>query len=75
MKAGDFLTIIIGIISQNKLMLMQQGYLPIDVKFADRKRYYACFDSYYKDKTAAPMVEMVAGYLEERLKRYLDILL
>ncbi len=57
------------------LMLMQQGYPPIDVKFADRKRYYACFDSYYKDKTAAPMVEMVAGYLEERLKRYLDILL
>jgi len=56
------------------LMLMQQGYPPIDVKFADRSRYYACFDSYYKDKTAAPMVEMVAEYLGERLQRYLDIL-
>lgn len=56
------------------LMLMQQGYPPIDVKFSDRTRYYACFDSYYKDKTAAPMVELVAEYLEERLERYLEIL-
>jgi excisionase family DNA binding protein len=56
------------------LMLMQNGYPPIDVKFTDRKRYYACFDSYYKDKTAMPMVEMVAEYLEERLRRYLTIL-
>lgn len=56
------------------LMLMQQGYPPIDVKFADRKRYYSCFDSYYKDKTAAPMVELITGYLEERLGRYLDLL-
>lgn len=55
------------------LMLMQHGYPPIDVKFADRKRYYACFDSYYKDKTAAPMVEMIAVYLEERLRQYLSI--
>ncbi len=56
------------------LMLMQQGYPPIDVKFTDRKRYYACFDNYCKDKTAAPMVEMVSEYLEERLMRYLEIL-
>ncbi|MDL2324390.1 Fic family protein [Ruminococcaceae bacterium OttesenSCG-928-A16] len=56
------------------LMLMQQGYPPIDVKFSDRKRYYACFDSYYKDKSAAPMVELVTEYLQERLERYLKIL-
>lgn len=56
------------------LMLMQQGYPPIDVKFVDRKRYYACFESYYRDKTAAPMVKMVCEYLEERLERYLEIL-
>lgn len=52
------------------LMLMQHGYPPIDVKFMDRKRYYACFDSYYKDGAAAPMVEMIGEYLEERLKQY-----
>lgn len=56
------------------LMLMQQGYPPINIKFADRKRYYECFDSYYKNKSAAPMVNMVAEYLEERLKTYLEIL-
>lgn len=56
------------------LMLMQHGYPPIDVKFSDRKQYYACFDSYYKGKSAAPMVELVTGYLEERLGRYLEIL-
>lgn len=56
------------------LMLMQEGYPPVDVKFADRKRYYSCFASYYKDNNARPMVEMVAEYLEERLNRYLAIL-
>jgi len=56
------------------LMLMQQGYPPINVKFTDRKRYYANFDSYYKDKSAAPMVTMVAEYLEERIRYYLTIL-
>ena len=55
------------------LMLMRHGYLPIDVKFTDRKKYYSCFDSFYKEKTAAPMIEMVAGYLEEQLRMYLDI--
>lgn len=56
------------------LMLMQQGYPPIDVKFADRKRYYACFDSYYKNQSAVPMVTMIGEYSEERLKQYLAIL-
>ena len=56
------------------LMLMQQGYPPVNVKFTDRKRYYDCFDSYYKDKTATPMVKMIAEYLEEQLRQYLEIL-
>lgn len=56
------------------LMLMQHGYPPIDVKFTDRKRYYACFDSYYRDKDAATLVRMVAEYIEERLRAYLAII-
>ena len=35
------------------LMLMQAGYPPIDVKFADRRKYYACFDSYYRNNDAS----------------------
>ncbi len=56
------------------LMLMQAGYPPIDVKFADRRKYYACFDSYYRDNDAAPMVNMVGEYVKERLSQYLRLL-
>jgi Fic family protein len=56
------------------LMLMQAGYPPINVKFSDRKRYYACFDSYYRDSDASPMIEMVCEYAKERLTHYLKIL-
>ena len=56
--------------------LIQHGYPPIDVKFADRKRYYDCFTSYYRDGNSSPMVLMVAEYVEQRLegqKRVLGI--
>ena len=48
--------------------------IPIDVKFSDRKRYYDCFDSYTKGKSAAPLVELIGEYVEERLVKYLEIL-
>ena len=56
------------------LMLMQAGYPPIDVKFSDRRKYYACFDSYYRDHDASPMVNMVGEYVKERLSQYLSLL-
>ena len=56
------------------LMLMQAGYPPIDVKFVDRRKYYTCFDSYYLDKDASPMVTMVGEYVKERLGQYLRLL-
>lgn len=56
------------------LMLMQAGYPPINVKFADRTRYYACFDSYYRNNDASPMVFMVGEYVKERLAQYLSLL-
>lgn len=57
------------------LFLMQNGYPPVNVKFADCRRYYDCFDSYYRDDNVAPMVEMVAEYVEERLRQYLSYIL
>lgn len=57
------------------LFLMQNGYPPINVKFADRKRYYEAFDAYYRDGDAGAMVEMVAEYVEERLRQYLNYVL
>jgi excisionase family DNA binding protein len=55
------------------LMLMQAGYPPIDVKFSDRRKYYACFDSYYRDNDASPLVNMVGEYVKERLSQYLSL--
>ena len=56
------------------LMLMQCGYPPINVKFADQRRYYDCFDSYFRENDSALMVHMLAEYLKERLEQYLDLL-
>ena len=56
------------------LMLMQAGYPPIDVKFSDRRKYYACFDSYFRDNDPSPMVNMVGEYVKERLSHYLSLL-
>lgn len=55
-------------------MLMQAGFPPIDVKYSDRRRYYAAFDSYYRDGDAAPMTGLVAECLEARLLEYLKVL-
>lgn len=54
--------------------LMQKGYLPINVKFADRSRYYECFRRYNQIKDIDAIVQMMGGYVEEELERYLDIL-
>ncbi|KGP76837.1 cell division protein Fic [Desulfosporosinus sp. Tol-M] len=56
------------------LMLMQAGYPPIDVKFSDKRKYYTCFDSYYRDNDVSPMVNMVGEYVKERLLQYLSLL-
>ena len=51
--------------------LMQHGYPPINVKFADRIRYYEAFDSYYRDGDAGAMVALVAALVKEQLNIYL----
>lgn len=56
------------------LMLMRAGYPPIDVKFTDRRKYYSCFDSYYRNNDASPIVNMVGVYVKEKLSQYLSLL-
>ncbi len=54
------------------LYLMQHGYPPIDIKYTDRRQYYSAFDGYYRDKDeGAAMVNIIAGYVKERLERYM----
>lgn len=56
------------------LDLIRNGYPAINVKFADRKKYYEAFDSYYRDGSADAMTDLIAGYVNERLDEYLEIL-
>lgn len=55
------------------LFLMQNGYPPINVKYADRKRYYDAFDFYYRDGDAGAMIGIISNAVKERLKLYLKI--
>lgn len=56
------------------LDLIRCGYPPINVKFADRKRYYDAFDAYYRDKNPKKMIKLIAEYVIERLDDYLRVL-
>ncbi len=56
------------------LDLIRNGYPPINVKFTDRKKYYDAFDAYYRDSNADAMIDLIAGYVSERLDEYFEIL-
>lgn len=56
------------------LQLIKAGYPPINVKFADRRRYYEAFDSYAATSSPEAMVTLIAEYLKERLQSMLDII-
>ena len=54
------------------LELMKEGFLPINIKFTDRKEYYDCFDSYYSEAhTAEPLTCLILTYEEEEILRYI----
>ena len=56
------------------LQLIQAGYPPINVKFADRRRYYEAFNHYANTNSPEAMVTLIAEYLTERLQSMLDTL-
>lgn len=56
------------------MLLMQGGYLPIDIKFANRQRYYQAFRSFGATHSHDRMVELVAEYELLELKERLEIL-
>lgn len=56
------------------LQLIKAGYPPINVKFADRRRYYEAFDSYATTGSPEAMVTLIAEYLIERLQSMLEII-
>ncbi|MDR2506121.1 MAG: Fic family protein [Oscillospiraceae bacterium] len=56
------------------LELIKAGLLPVNIKYADRRKYYDCFDDYSNGKTAQALVGLIAGYEIQELARYINIL-
>lgn len=56
------------------LELMKAGYPPIDIKYADRIKYYDAFDQYHTGKGTRAMELLFARYIDERLTKYLQLL-
>ena len=54
--------------------LMKAGFPPIDIKFTDRIAYYNAFDEYHVKQNLAAMEKLFAGYINERLDMFLEIL-
>jgi len=56
------------------MLLMQDGYLPIDIKFANVEGYYGAFKSFQATNSHDEMVALVAEYELFELKERLNIL-
>ena len=56
------------------LELIRHGYPAINVKFADRKRYYNAFDSFYRDNDPEAMINLISEYVSGRYDDYFKIL-
>lgn len=56
------------------LELIKAGYLPVNIKFSDRKKYYDCFDEYETSSKPDMLIELISDYETQELKRYIKIL-
>ncbi len=56
------------------LELIKAGMLPINIKFTDRRKYYACFEEYYQTGNPETMIQMIATYEQEALEHRIAIL-
>lgn len=46
----------------------------MNIKFADKVRYYNSFDSFYETKKPSYLTEMIVEYEIEGLKKYIEII-
>ena len=54
------------------LQLIQAGLPAINIKFADRRKYYDAFDEYAKTGSADSMIKLVGEAVVSRLREILD---
>lgn len=55
------------------LELIKAGYLPINIKFADRRKYYDCFDDFYKSGNITTLTSLITAYEVEELEKYIAL--
>ena len=55
----------------SNFILMRSGYLPISIKYEDRRAYYDAFTAYHKDGDLLPMLGVFAERERQRLTDYL----
>lgn len=56
------------------LELMKQGLLPINIKYADRMKYYDSIDNYRRNNSVEAFASQVADYEIQELERYIAII-
>lgn len=56
------------------LELMKAGLLPINIKFADRQKYYSTFDEYQSTRNIDSLLKLITSYEIEELEKYIAIL-
>jgi len=57
------------------LELIKAGFLPVNIKFTDRRKYYDCFNSYHGNgNNPDALAELIAGYELQELERYIRII-
>lgn len=55
------------------LELMKNNYVPINIKYKDRRRYYDAFKEYNDKENTTLMTELICDYLIEELERYISL--
>jgi len=53
--------------------LMKNNYVPINIKYKDRRRYYDAFKLYNEKEDISLMVDLICDYLLEELERYIKL--
>ena len=57
------------------LELIKAGLLPVNIRFADRRKYYDCFDSYFADgQKPDALAALIAEYEKDELQKYIAML-
>ena len=56
------------------MSLMKEGWLPVDVKFSDRVKYYDAFEDFQKSGSPEKMIFLIAGYERQRLSERIALL-